>query len=56
MNSSSVFLEKYHNREYISKYIDATTPKEVKPRNFNLDNYNNDIININHILKLCIVV
>ena len=44
MNSSSVFLEKYHNREYISKYIDATTPKEVKPRNFNLDNYNNDIL------------
>lgn len=44
MNSSSVFLEKYHNREYISKYIDATTPKEVKPRNFNLDNYNNEIL------------
>ena len=44
MNSSSVFLEKYHNREYISKYIDATTPKEIKPQNFNLDNYNNEIL------------
>ncbi len=44
MNSSSVFLEKYHNREYISKYIDAATPKEVKSRNFNLDNYNNKIL------------
>ena len=44
MNSSSVFLEKYHNREYISKYIYDTTPKELKTRNFNLDNFNNDIL------------
>ena len=44
MDNSNLFLEKYRDRKYISKFVEATTRKEVKPRNFNLDNYNNEIL------------
>ena len=44
MDSSNLFLEKYRDGKYISKFVEATTRKEVKPRNFNLDAYNNKVL------------
>lgn len=44
MDNSNLFLEKYRDRKYISKLVAATTRKEVKPRNFNLDSYNKAIL------------
>ena len=39
MDNSNLFLEKYRDGKYISKFVESTTRKEVKPRNFGYELY-----------------
>ena len=43
-SSNYLFREKYLRKEYISKYLDKTADDKVKPENFDLEKYNNSVL------------
>ena len=48
MDSRKIFVDKYNSHQYISKFIDATTPQIYKPHNFDLEIYNNNVLKTNY--------